>query len=73
MDHQTPNPYPTEELEWLATTAFNQAVDCYNERRYDECHTWADLATNLAHYASDGGALERQCHEKRAKLDFDMK
>ncbi|KAF5526463.1 hypothetical protein CGCA056_v002343 [Colletotrichum aenigma] len=70
---ETPNPYPTEELEWLATTAFNQAVDCYNERRYDECHTWADLATNLAHYASDGGALERQCHEKRAKLDFDMK
>ncbi|KAI8316407.1 Transcriptional regulator [Colletotrichum sp. SAR11_59] len=70
---ETPNPYPTEELEWLATTAFNQAVDCYNERRYEECHTWADLATNLAHYASDGGALERQCHEKRAKLDFDMK
>ncbi|KAI8294264.1 Transcriptional regulator [Colletotrichum sp. SAR11_240] len=69
---ETPNPYPTEELEWLATTAFNQAVDCYNERRYKECHTWADLATNLAHYASDGGALERQCHEKRAKLDFDM-
>ncbi|KAI8218718.1 hypothetical protein K4K54_010127 [Colletotrichum sp. SAR 10_86] len=69
----TPNPYPTEELEWLATTAFNQAVDCYNEKRYKECHTWADLATNLAHYASDGGALERQCHEKRAKLDFDMK
>ncbi|KAI8296835.1 Transcriptional regulator [Colletotrichum sp. SAR 10_98] len=70
---ETPNPYPTEELEWLATTAFNQAVDCYNERRYEECHTWADLATNLAHYASDGGALERQCREKRAKLDFDMK
>ncbi|KAL2875833.1 sporulation-specific protein 22 [Colletotrichum sp. CLE4] len=66
------HPFPAEELEWLVTTAFNQAVDMYNVRQDDECNTWADLAMNLAHYADDGGELEKRVQENRMKLKFDL-
>ncbi|KAK1534827.1 uncharacterized protein CCOS01_03579 [Colletotrichum costaricense] len=66
------HPFPAEELEWLVTVGFNQAVDAYNVRQDDECNTWADLALNLAHYADDGGELEKTVQENRMKLKFDL-
>ncbi|KXH62229.1 hypothetical protein CNYM01_13887, partial [Colletotrichum nymphaeae SA-01] len=66
------HPFPAEELEWLVTVGFNQAVDAYNVRQDDECNTWADLALNLAHYADDGGVLEKTVQENRMKLKFDL-
>ncbi|KAK1459982.1 hypothetical protein CMEL01_02981 [Colletotrichum melonis] len=66
------HPFPAEELEWLVTVGFNQAVDAYNVRHDDECNTWADLALNLAHYADDGGELEKTVQENRMKLKFDL-
>ncbi|KAL0941625.1 uncharacterized protein CTRU02_204388 [Colletotrichum truncatum] len=69
---KTPNPFPPEELEWLVATAFNQAVDSYNNRLNDECVKWADLAMNLAHHAGDDGALERRCQESRMKFNFNV-
>lgn len=69
---QGQHPFPPEELEWLVTVSFNQAVDAYNARRDDECNTWADLATNLAHYADDGGGLEKRVQESRMKLRFEL-
>ncbi|KAK1544778.1 hypothetical protein CPAR01_02280 [Colletotrichum paranaense] len=66
------HPFPAEELEWLVTVGFNQAVDAYNVRHDDECNTWADMALNLAHYADDGGELEKTVQENRMKLKFDL-
>ncbi|KAK2055776.1 SPO22-domain-containing protein [Colletotrichum caudatum] len=63
-----PHPFPQEELEWLVTVSFNQAVDAYNVEQDDECAKWADLAMNLAHYAEDGGGLEARVHEQWAKM-----
>ncbi|KAJ0306010.1 hypothetical protein COL5a_002818 [Colletotrichum fioriniae] len=69
---KTQHPFPAEELEWLVTVSFNQAVDAYNVRQDDECNTWADLALNLAHYADDGGELEKRVQENRIKLKFEL-
>lgn len=66
------NPYPQEELGWLATTSFNLAVDAFGAKRDQECQRWANLAMSLAHYGDDGGVLERKCLESMAKLNFDM-
>ncbi|EXF81759.1 hypothetical protein CFIO01_04807 [Colletotrichum fioriniae PJ7] len=69
---KTQHPFPAEELEWLVTVSFNQAVDAYNVRQDDECNTWADMALNLAHYADDGGELEKRVQENRIKLKFEL-
>ncbi|GKT87626.1 transcriptional regulator [Colletotrichum tofieldiae] len=65
---QGQHPFPPEELEWLVTVSFNQAVDAYNVRQDDACTKWAELAMNLAHYADDGGELEARLHENWARL-----
>ncbi|WQF82317.1 Putative meiosis specific protein Spo22/ZIP4/TEX11 [Colletotrichum destructivum] len=69
---QGQHPFPPEELEWLVTVSFNQAVDAYNVRQDDECNKWADLAMNLAHYAGDEGELEALLQENRMKLKFEL-
>ncbi|CCF34294.1 hypothetical protein CH063_06320, partial [Colletotrichum higginsianum] len=69
---QGQHPFPPEELEWLVTVSFNQAVDAYNVRQDDECNKWADLAMNLAHYAGDDGELEALLQENRMKLKFEL-
>ncbi|KAG8627159.1 hypothetical protein KVT40_004642 [Elsinoe batatas] len=48
--------YPPEELEWLASTAFNTAVDRFCVSDEDGCRVWAEAALNLAHKASGVGA-----------------
>lgn len=64
---------PAEELEWLATTAFNHAVDCYTARQDERSRQWASKALNLAHYCDDHGGLEGLLHEKLLSLRFDAK
>lgn len=49
--------YPPDELEWLATTAFNHAVDLYCASDDEACKTWAEKALNLAMEANDGRHL----------------
>ncbi|TEA13067.1 Zinc cluster transcription factor acuM [Colletotrichum sidae] len=66
--------FPREELEWLVAESFNMAVDVYRSGQADdECDSWADLAMNLAHYANDDGALEKMIHDRRMKLNFDVR
>ncbi|KAF2225046.1 meiosis protein SPO22/ZIP4 like-domain-containing protein [Elsinoe ampelina] len=48
--------YPPEELEWLASTAFNTAVDRFCASDEDGCRVWAEAALNLAQKASGVGA-----------------
>ena len=40
--------YPAEEIEWLATTAFNYSVDLYCASDDDACRVWAGKALGLA-------------------------
>ncbi|EQL38157.1 hypothetical protein BDFG_00534 [Blastomyces dermatitidis ATCC 26199] len=49
--------YPEEELEWLATTAFNRAIDFYTKPDDVSCRRWAQKALDLAGQMRDGGLL----------------
>ncbi|OIW27318.1 SPO22-domain-containing protein [Coniochaeta ligniaria NRRL 30616] len=66
-------PLPREETEWLATAAFNHAVDCYFAKQDGLCKEWAAKAFALAHLVADGGGLERVLHERFMRLRFDVK
>ncbi|KAL8780846.1 MAG: hypothetical protein Q9194_000700 [Teloschistes cf. exilis] len=46
--------YPTEELEWVATTAFNRAVEFYSTSQDKTCRRWAEKAISLAELNNDG-------------------
>lgn len=71
MLKQTDQPYPNEELEWIATRSFNYAVDLYCAGDEDGCKIWAAKALNIAHYYSDEGALEKQLQSKLMALKLD--
>jgi hypothetical protein len=68
---QTDQPYPSEELEWIATRSFNYAVDLYCASDDHGCKNWAGKALNIAHYCTDTGALERTLQSKLAVLKLD--
>ncbi|KAF1916890.1 meiosis protein SPO22/ZIP4 like-domain-containing protein [Ampelomyces quisqualis] len=60
--------YPPTELEWLATTAFNHAVDYYLQDDDRLCKKWAEQAFILAQWLEDHGALRDLLMEKYASL-----
>ncbi|KAH3908764.1 hypothetical protein HBH56_171760 [Parastagonospora nodorum] len=60
--------YPATELEWLATTAFNHAVDYYMQENDEACTKWAQHAFVLSQWLEDGGALRDLLMEKYASL-----
>ncbi|KAK0706965.1 meiosis protein SPO22/ZIP4 like-domain-containing protein [Lasiosphaeria miniovina] len=63
--------WPQEELEWMATTAFNHAIDCYSAREIERARDWATKAINLSHYCEDeGSGLERTLQDKFLRLNF---
>ncbi|KAL9090275.1 MAG: hypothetical protein Q9159_002080 [Coniocarpon cinnabarinum] len=59
--------YPAEELEWLATTTFNRAVDAYCSSDEEACRARVEEALNIANQLAgrDGGRL-RDAMVKRA-------
>jgi hypothetical protein len=68
---QTDQPYPTEELEWIATRSFNYAIDLYCAGDDNGCKNWTGKALNIAHYCADEGALERMLQSKLVVLKLD--
>ncbi|KAL1391665.1 meiosis protein SPO22/ZIP4 like-domain-containing protein [Phyllosticta capitalensis] len=62
--------YPQDELEWLATTAYNHAVDFYCAENDAKCKVWGEAAVGLAGAGrkSDGGRLEGVLRRKLADL-----
>ncbi|KAL2160174.1 hypothetical protein VTH06DRAFT_1830 [Thermothelomyces fergusii] len=66
--------WPEEEVEWMATTSFNHAIDCYSAHQAGRAKEWATKAINLAHYCGDG-RLEEILQNKylRLNLDGDMR
>ncbi|KAH7351006.1 meiosis protein SPO22/ZIP4 like-domain-containing protein [Rhexocercosporidium sp. MPI-PUGE-AT-0058] len=67
---ETERPFPADELEWMATTAFNRAVDFYCAGDDEIAKDWAGKALNIAQYCSDEGSLERLLHSKLLELKF---
>ncbi|KAF2432077.1 SPO22-domain-containing protein [Tothia fuscella] len=64
------NVFPATELEWLAATAFNRAVEFYCVEDDGNCRIWAEKAMMLAGEGSDGGALGRLLQERYKGLMF---
>ncbi|SLM35896.1 Tetratricopeptide-like helical domain [Lasallia pustulata] len=64
-------PYPPVELEWLATTTFNRAVDFYCAGEDAACRRWADRALQLATSYPDEGAFRKVLQEKYLALTWE--
>ena len=62
------NPYPSEELEWIAATSFNHAVSCFCVKDDANCQIWAEKAMNVASLMDDGGSLLKQISSKYSQL-----
>lgn len=56
--------YPYEELEWLATTTFNRAIDFYCASQDGDCIAWAGKAMEIADLSSDGRVLRSLLEDK---------
>ncbi|RKF74152.1 Sporulation-specific protein 22 [Golovinomyces cichoracearum] len=68
---ETDQRYPSEELEWIATRAFNYAVDLYCCHDDERCLNWSGKALNIAQYCMDNGALKRTLQNKLVKMKLD--
>ncbi|KAK7183868.1 hypothetical protein PSPO01_10204 [Paraphaeosphaeria sporulosa] len=66
-----PYHYPATELEWLATTAFNHAVDYYVQEKDDKCKLWAEKALMLTEWAEKGSGLRGALIEKYSGLTWE--
>ena len=58
--------YPADELEWLAITLFNHAIDLYCNSQDEECLQWADKALEVAGEDRSHGGLYEML---KSKLD----
>jgi hypothetical protein len=65
--------FPDMELHWLATTAFNRAVDLLTEGESASCAPWLDGSLELARYSADNGALHASLTSKRELFDERLK
>lgn len=60
--------YPRTELEWLASTVFNRAVDYYLQENDDATKKWADQAFIVAQWIDDNGATRDNLMARFAHL-----
>lgn len=63
--------YPQEEIEWLATTAFNRAIDFYLASNDVASKRWCEKALDIARLLGDNGSLHTVLQEKFACLKWD--
>lgn len=63
------DPYPEDELQWLATTAFNKAVDLLTAGDRHTADQWIEAALELARYAADNGSLHAQLTKTREEAE----
>jgi hypothetical protein len=47
-NYKTVSRYPSDEIQWMATVAFNRAVDFYIASEEGDCRRWAEKAIELA-------------------------
>lgn len=63
--------YPETELEWLATSTYNRAVDYYIQEDDDNAKLWAQKSFMIAQWLEDNGALRGLLMGKFSTLQFD--
>ncbi len=51
---------------------FNHAMDLYQRERDLDTQRWCAMAIQMAHHSSDGGALEKELHDKYLTIRFDV-
>lgn len=61
--------YPEDELQWLATVAFNKAVDLLAIGDGEAADQWIDVALELARYAADNGSLHAHLTRNREEAE----
>lgn len=61
--------YPSDELQWLSTTAFNKAVDLLSAGDKLESNAWTEGALELARYNNDNGSLHAQLTRNREQAE----
>ncbi|TKA58186.1 hypothetical protein B0A49_06961 [Cryomyces minteri] len=66
----TSTPYPTEELEWLAATAFNHGVDLHCASDVAGSKVWAEKSLAVAAAAEDVGLLHRTLQARYSRLSW---
>ncbi|EUC48226.1 hypothetical protein COCMIDRAFT_87783 [Bipolaris oryzae ATCC 44560] len=62
--------YPKTELEWLATTAFNRAIDYYVQENDEKAKKWAEKAFVVAQWIDDAGATRDFLMKRFSILKF---
>ncbi|KAK0674422.1 meiosis protein SPO22/ZIP4 like-domain-containing protein [Cercophora samala] len=62
--------WPEEELEWMAATGFNHAIDCYSAGEVERARGWGEKAIKLAGFCRDGGGLEGVLRGKFGRLNL---
>lgn len=65
-----PDRYPATELEWMATSSFNRAIDYYVAENDEKCRLWAEKAMTVAQWLSDDGQLRDLLMGKFAALQL---
>lgn len=62
--------YPAEEVEWLATTTFNRAIDAYCVSEEEKAQHLANIAVDFAECLAgfDGGTLREALIARRSGL-----
>lgn len=64
--------YPGDELQWLATMAFNKGVDALSAGDGAGSKVWVEAALELARYEDDNGALHAHLTYKRRAAEARM-
>jgi hypothetical protein len=65
--------FPETELQWLAITAFNRAVDLLQAGQKEGCLEWVEGALAVARWAADEGALHGNLTGRKEMLVGRMK
>lgn len=64
------NHYPHTELQWLAATSFNNAVDFYQQGDDERCKVWAEKAFSVANFIGDQGAMRDMLMKRYSGLTW---
>ena len=60
--------YPEAELQWLATTGVNHAIDLITNEKMDHIKAWLDAAVEVVRWTQDNGAMHAILTEKREAI-----
>ncbi|PFH47189.1 hypothetical protein AMATHDRAFT_152745, partial [Amanita thiersii Skay4041] len=66
--HDSDEPYPTDERQWLLGTAYNTGVECLHASSLDEAKRWFEVATVICKFVPGGKDRAAKISETYAHL-----